>query len=259
MDTRSPLTPAPVGAPASKRERTRELLADTALQMFRERGYEATTMRAIAQAAGVSTGNAYYHFEGKEAFVQELYRRIQREHLIRVRAGGPQSRTLAENLRVVLHTGVAVMAPYHAFGSTLLGTALRTGSPSSPFSASSAEARTAAVGLMREAVARSTNAPGGRVGERLPELLWLAYMGVTLFWVLDTSPDRRRTALLIDGLAPLMGRLVGLTRVPGGRKLAHDAIDLLDRIHADPVEATEPAEPPEPEQPAEPAEPQDRR
>lgn len=258
MDMRSPLTPAPVGTPASKRERTRELLADTALQMFRERGYEATTMRAIAQAAGVSTGNAYYHFEGKEAFVQELYRRIQREHLTRVRADGLKSGTLADNLRVALHAGVAVMAPYHAFGSTLLATALRTGSPSSPFSASSAEARTAAVGLMREVVSRSTNTPGGRVGERLPELLWLAYMGVTLFWVLDTSPDRRRTALLIDGLVPLVGRLVGLTRVPGGRRLAHDAIELLDRLRAEPAEGTESTEPADPTEPPEPAEPQDR-
>jgi Bacterial regulatory proteins, tetR family len=28
--------------------------------LFREHGYEATTMRAIAQEAGVATGNAYY-------------------------------------------------------------------------------------------------------------------------------------------------------------------------------------------------------
>ena len=37
----------------------------TALRLFRERGYEATTMRAIAKEAGVSVGNAYYYFGSK--------------------------------------------------------------------------------------------------------------------------------------------------------------------------------------------------
>ena len=64
----------------TKSARTRELLVETALRSFRERGYEATTMRLIAGEAGVSPGNAYYYFEGKESLVQELYVRIQQEH-----------------------------------------------------------------------------------------------------------------------------------------------------------------------------------
>lgn len=235
MDSTSAVDQSPPDTPATKSARTRELLADTALRMFREQGYEATTMRAIARAAGVSTGNAYYHFEGKDSLVQELYLRIQDEHRDRVHADALKGRTLAQNVRTVLHAGVEVMAPYHAFGSTLLASALRTDSPASPFSTSSADARTAAVGLMREVVSRSTHAPGGRVGERLPELLWLLYLGVTLFWVLDRSPGARRTALLIDGIAPLAGRLIALTRLPVGRRLAHEAVDLVDRIRAEPL------------------------
>ena len=42
-----------------KGEQTRALILDAALQIFHERGYEATTMRAIARKAGVSLGNAY--------------------------------------------------------------------------------------------------------------------------------------------------------------------------------------------------------
>ena len=37
----------------SKGDQTKALILDTALEMFRERGYEETTMRAIAKKAGV--------------------------------------------------------------------------------------------------------------------------------------------------------------------------------------------------------------
>ena len=53
-------------APSSKSEQTRALILETAMRLFQERGYDKTTMRAIAKEAGVSVGNAYYYFEGKE-------------------------------------------------------------------------------------------------------------------------------------------------------------------------------------------------
>src|SRR4030095_11242796 len=49
--------------PESKGERTRSHILATALRLFREHGYEETSMRRIAEVAGVSTGNAYHYFE----------------------------------------------------------------------------------------------------------------------------------------------------------------------------------------------------
>ena len=45
-----------VAAPLTKSERTRSLIRDIALRSFRERGYDQTTIRLIAQEAGVSVG-----------------------------------------------------------------------------------------------------------------------------------------------------------------------------------------------------------
>ena len=59
---------------------TRQLILDTAIRMFEERGYAGTTMRAIATEAGVSPSNAYYWFASKDQLVQEFYRRIQVAH-----------------------------------------------------------------------------------------------------------------------------------------------------------------------------------
>ena len=61
----------------------------------------------------------------------------------------------------------------------------------------------------------------------LPELLWLAQMGVVLFWVHDTSDGQHRTRLLVDRAVPMLDRLIRLTRLPGVRGLADDAVGLV--------------------------------
>ena len=56
-----------------KREETRILLVNTALQLFSRNGYDATSIRAIATEAGVSLGLLYNYFEGKEALLLEIF------------------------------------------------------------------------------------------------------------------------------------------------------------------------------------------
>jgi AcrR family transcriptional regulator len=57
---------------AKRSEHTRRLVLDAALELFSHRGYRATTMRDIADAAAVSTGNVYHHFPDKEAIFRTL-------------------------------------------------------------------------------------------------------------------------------------------------------------------------------------------
>ena len=55
-----------------KSERSRRAVLDAALKLFADHGYRATTMREIAEEAGVSTGNVYHHFPDKETIFREL-------------------------------------------------------------------------------------------------------------------------------------------------------------------------------------------
>jgi AcrR family transcriptional regulator len=55
--------------------RPRELLMDTAERQFREAGYAATTVGAIAAAAGVSVETVYKSFRGKSGLVRAIYDR----------------------------------------------------------------------------------------------------------------------------------------------------------------------------------------
>ncbi|MFD8206366.1 TetR/AcrR family transcriptional regulator [Streptomyces sp. NPDC059695] len=52
-------------------ERRRELL-DTAAEVFAAQGYSATTVRKIADAAGMLAGSLYYHFDSKESMLDEI-------------------------------------------------------------------------------------------------------------------------------------------------------------------------------------------
>ncbi|MFE9463840.1 TetR/AcrR family transcriptional regulator [Streptomyces virginiae] len=55
----------------SSPERRRELL-DTAAEVFAAQGYNATTVRKIADAAGMLAGSLYYHFDSKESMLDEI-------------------------------------------------------------------------------------------------------------------------------------------------------------------------------------------
>ncbi|WP_051852443.1 TetR/AcrR family transcriptional regulator [Streptomyces aureocirculatus] len=54
-------------------ERRGELLG-IAADVFAEQGYNATTVRKIADAAGMLAGSLYYHFDSKESMLEEILR-----------------------------------------------------------------------------------------------------------------------------------------------------------------------------------------
>jgi AcrR family transcriptional regulator len=56
----------------AKSHRSRELILDAALELFSHQGYRGTSVRDIAQRAGLSTGNVYHHFPDKETLFRTL-------------------------------------------------------------------------------------------------------------------------------------------------------------------------------------------
>ena len=64
------MTAAPTPPPATRRDELLELAAT----MFAERGLRATTVRDIADAAGILSGSLYHHFSSKEEMVDEVLR-----------------------------------------------------------------------------------------------------------------------------------------------------------------------------------------
>jgi AcrR family transcriptional regulator len=73
-----------------KKAATRQSIADAALRLFLERGYDQVGIRDIADAADVSTTTLFKHFPGKEALVfdQDENREAELTAAVRNRAAG---------------------------------------------------------------------------------------------------------------------------------------------------------------------------
>ena len=81
------------GAIPSERRSQMVLLAG---DLFARKGYRATTVREIADAAGILSGSLYYHFDSKESIADELLSGFINEVLADYRAaagsgGGPRA------------------------------------------------------------------------------------------------------------------------------------------------------------------------
>ncbi len=208
-------------------EQTRAAIVEAALRLFRETGYEATTMRAIAREACVSTGNAYYYFSSKEELIQEFYLRNHVEHAAACRRMLDAEREFASRLRGTLRALIQVLSPYHSFAAAFYKNAAEPTSPLSPFSKESSPARDASIALYREVADGSSARIDRELRGELPELLWLYSLGIVLFWVHDTSPQCAKTYRLIDATVQLADRLLSLSRIPVLRGTMREVVAII--------------------------------
>jgi AcrR family transcriptional regulator len=58
---------------------TRQALLDAARTLFGERGYTATSIDDVAQAANVTKGAFYHHYNGKQELFAAVYEQVKRE------------------------------------------------------------------------------------------------------------------------------------------------------------------------------------
>jgi AcrR family transcriptional regulator len=221
----------PDGSPSPGGEApTRDRILATAMRLFDERGYEGTTMRAIATEAGVSLGSAYYYFASKEHLVQGFYDRIQDRHQEAAQAVLAGTADPTERLVGVWRAWLDVAAPYHRFATAFFRVAADPASPLSPFSEASAPAREASIAVYRAAAAGSDLRLDGELAQRLPHLLWIVHMGLVLFWVHDDSPSQGRSRALVERTVPVLVRVLRASRLVPVRSVVRDVIRLLDEV-----------------------------
>jgi AcrR family transcriptional regulator len=63
---------------------TRAVLIDVASDLFATNGYKATAIPAVLQAAGVSRGALYHHFDSKEALFEEVVKSVEASVMAKV-------------------------------------------------------------------------------------------------------------------------------------------------------------------------------
>jgi hypothetical protein len=77
-------------------------------------------------------------------------------------------------------------------------------------------------GLFTRAVAGASDAPRAADAEALGRVLYLAHLGVLLWWLLDRSEAQRATELLLAFAGRALGPVALALRLPGTRKLLRE-------------------------------------
>ena len=212
----------------SRAEDTRRKIYEAAMQMFREKGFEETTMRDIAAKAGVALGGAYYYYSSKDAIVLAFYREMQETSTPLVGGALAEKKKLKERIRAVLDQRLTLLAPNRKFCAALFRHAPDGADPLSPFSEESRLIRDAAVEQMRVAIEGGDVKIPADLKPRLPYLLWLYQMALIMFWLYDRSPNQERTQRLLDKSLVLLVNLLRLSSLPLTKPLRKAVLDLVE-------------------------------
>ena len=212
----------------SRAEDTRKKIYEAAMDLFREKGFEETTMRDIAAKAGVALGGTYYYYSSKDAIVLAFYRDMQETSTTPVSEGLADKKKLKDRIRAVLDQRLKLLAPNRKFCAALFRHAPDGADPLSPFSEETKLIRDAAVGQMRLALDGGDVKIPVDLKPRLPYLLWLYQMALIMFWLYDRSPEQEKTHNLIEKSLGLLVNLLRISSLPLMKPLRKTALELVE-------------------------------
>ena len=214
-----PAGPTAQGAAAKDR------LYAVAIGLIATRGYEATTLRDIANKAGVSVGLLYRYFPSKQAVVIALYDELSSDYE-RQAANMPAGRW-RDRFIFALTTSLDVLKPHKTALRAL--TPMLVGDPEEGiFASSTSFSRLRVQRVFESAVTEAADAPKEPLAEALGRLLYLVHLSVLLWWLLDKSANQRATTMLVTLTRQLLPTAAMALMVPGVRKFVI-AVDELIR------------------------------
>lgn len=210
----------------AKSEATRRKILETALELFRTRGFDEVTMRDIAKDAKMALGAAYYYFPSKEALVVAYYEHVQAEHTRRYREAVASGKPgLKQRLGAALHTKIDIIEGDRKF---LAAPFRYTGTPDHPLSflgPATAYLRKEAIDVFREVVA-DEDLPAD-LAQLLPVALWSLHMGVMLYFLYDNSSGYKKTRRLIDNSVDFTVKFISAAKFPLFKPIRNRVIDAL--------------------------------
>lgn len=213
-----------------KADATRSRIYEAALQLFREKGFEQSTMRDIARQADVALGAAYYYFGSKEAIVLAFYREmLESGHQATLEAIA-KHRKLRDRIRVVLERRFELLAPNLKFLGALFKHSPDVDDPLSPFSNENQSIRDKAIDLFRTALEGADVKVPADLAPQLPRLLWLYQLSLILYWIYDRSPEKKSMVLLMEKSLSLIVTLIRISGLPLMRPVRRTVLEVLEVV-----------------------------
>jgi len=196
----------------TKGEQTREAILRAALELFREKGFDATAMHEIAARAQVAKGAAYYYFDSKEAIIQAYYEAVQtaQEQICDEKFSATPD--LKKRLLLAMHSKFDLAQN----DRKLLGIIFRyTGEPAHPLSClgpQTSEMRRRAMAIFQRAL--EVERLPKDLEQTLPIALWALQMGLLVMFLYDDSASQKRTRQLADGSIDFTLKMLTLVKLP---------------------------------------------
>jgi AcrR family transcriptional regulator len=170
-------------------------LYNTAIALIAERGYEATTLRDVADRAGVSVGLLYRYFPSKRAVILALYDELSAKYASR--AAEMKIGKWRDRFMFALTTSLQVLSPHRSTLAALVPVLIGDANEGR-FTPATAFSRQRVHKVFHDAVVGATDAPRPEVAVALGRLLYLVHLAIILWWLLDKSPQQWATTSLMS-------------------------------------------------------------
>jgi AcrR family transcriptional regulator len=180
---------------AEAKSATRQRILQAAMNRFVTDGWQHTTTRGIAMAAGIATGTLFNYFPTKEAIAAALMIEALELADEEFHPGCSGENSLEADLFSLIWSGLRSLRELRKFlgpASDTIFSPLARQSPGSPGDA----IRVDHLELV-EAILTSHGYPAPRPAVTV-QLYWTLYLGVFAYWAADDSPGQEETLALLD-------------------------------------------------------------
>ena len=174
-----------------KSDATRARILDRALVLFRKNGFDRTTMREIAEAAGLALGAAYYYFPSKESLLLAYYARNQLEHESRTAAALAAAHGLRDKLGVLMHEKLNAVKRERKLLGAMVQRLADPADPISAFAKQTRDVRQQSMSLFARAL--ESEPLSAELKRLVVPALWMLHMGFLLYFIHDRSPAQAKT------------------------------------------------------------------
>lgn len=183
---------------AAEKSATLQRIRSAGRKLFSSQGFDATTTRDVAQAAGIAAGTLFNYFPTKESLAAALVLDSLAAAKAEWESKRREGESLAETLFAYVAIGLRRLRPHRKYVRPVIDTAdMPIADDGNGDKTSLAEQLLAPIEEVLSAAAQ-TEGRAGHMSPLAPQLFSTLHVGLLSAWAADTSPKQEQSLALVD-------------------------------------------------------------